>query len=227
MVIASRIRRGLVLAAVNGCLLVAAIVLSFLVRFEGEIGAREYASLVRSITLMVPVQLIVLFIADWYRRSVRGLSTHDLWRLVVAVTCGSLIAWLGTAAIETSPGTFMPAPGARSIEFADKREPATGIVLAQAVDEAGVGLQLVPTHDHARSIETSAPANIPRSIWVAEWFFAICLLGGLQVAIYEIHKYMQRRAAGSASRVLVVGTCPSSDAVVRALQSLQIGRAHV
>ena len=62
-------------------------------------------------------------------------------------------------------------------------------------------------------------ASIPRSIWVIDWFIAISLLGGLRGAACEISDFVRRRSLGTASRVLLVGTCPSSEAVVRAIQS--------
>ena len=62
-------------------------------------------------------------------------------------------------------------------------------------------------------------ASIPRSIWVIDWFIAISLLGGLRGAACEFSDFVRRRSLGTASRVLLVGTCPSSEAVVRAIQS--------
>ena len=62
-------------------------------------------------------------------------------------------------------------------------------------------------------------ASIPRSIWVIDWFIAISLLGGLRGAACEIGDFVRRRSLGTASRILLVGTCPSSEAVVRAIQS--------
>ena len=61
--------------------------------------------------------------------------------------------------------------------------------------------------------------SIPRSIWVIDWFIAISLLGGLRGAACEIGDFIRRRSLGTASRVLLVGTCPSSEAIVRAIQS--------
>ena len=62
-------------------------------------------------------------------------------------------------------------------------------------------------------------ASIPRSIWVIDWFIAISVLGGLRGAACELSDFVRRRSLGTASRVLLVGTCPSSEAVVRAIQS--------
>ena len=62
-------------------------------------------------------------------------------------------------------------------------------------------------------------ANIPRSIWVIDWFVAISILGGFRGAASEVDSFLRRRALGTAKRVLLVGTCPSSEAVVRAIQS--------
>jgi FlaA1/EpsC-like NDP-sugar epimerase len=225
--VASRLRRGFMLVVINAGVLVAAVGIAYLVRFEGVIGPREVESLARCLTLIVPVQLAMLFIADWYRRSIRGLSTLDLWRLVIAVSAGSLVAWMAVGVADSQPSGFHPAPGARPIEFAGRDAGLSGLVLAQA-------LEPIATEDGLPSVKNTNPGpatrrsvTVPRSIWIAEWFFAICLLAGLQAGIYEIHKYRQRRAVGAASRVLLVGTCPSSDAVVRALQSLPHARKHI
>ncbi|MFM8634354.1 MAG: polysaccharide biosynthesis protein [Planctomycetia bacterium] len=220
-----RLRRGLLLAAVNGCVLMAASVLAYLVRFEGVIGPRELPSLVRCLTLIVPLQMAMLFIADWYRRSVRGLSTHDLWRLVLAVTAGSGVAWLGASSVDLSPGLFLPVPGARPIEVAESAPPSP-VQMASHEDAPPAPQPLPPLADTLHNAK-AIPVTVPRSIWVAEWFFAICLLGGLQATVYEVHKHLQRRAMGNASRVLLVGTCPSSDAVVRAIQSLPHARKQI
>ena len=69
-------------------------------------------------------------------------------------------------------------------------------------------------------------ASIPRSIWVIDWFIAISLLGGLRGAACEIGDFIRRRSLGTASRVLLVGTCPSSEAVVRAIQSDTSQKEH-
>jgi FlaA1/EpsC-like NDP-sugar epimerase len=225
--VTSRLRRGFALVVINAGVLVAAVGIAYLVRFEGVIGPREVEGLARCLTLIVPMQLAMLFIADWYRRSIRGLSTLDLWRLVIAVSAGSLVAWMAVGVADSQPSGFHPAPGARPIDFAGRDAGPSGLVLAQA-------LEPIATEDGPPSMKninpgpaTRRPVTVPRSIWVAEWFFAICLLAGLQAGIYEIHKYKQRRAVGAASRVLLVGTCPSSDAVVRALQSLPHARKHI
>ena len=62
-------------------------------------------------------------------------------------------------------------------------------------------------------------ANIPRSIWIIDWFVAISILGGFRGAASEVDSFLRRRSLHAARRVLLVGTCPSSEAVVRALQS--------
>ena len=69
-------------------------------------------------------------------------------------------------------------------------------------------------------------ASIPRSIWVIDWFIAISLLGGLRGAACEIGDFIRRRSLGPASRILIVGTCPSSEAVVRAIQSDNSPKEH-
>ena len=69
-------------------------------------------------------------------------------------------------------------------------------------------------------------ASIPRSIWVIDWFIAISLLGGLRGAACEVGDFIRRRSLGPASRILIVGTCPSSEAVVRAIQSDNSQKEH-
>lgn len=155
---------------VSGCVLTLAVYLAYLVRFDWHLGPLESESLAQCLALMVPMQVVVLIYADFHRRSIRGLTLHDIWRLVRAVSGGSLAA-----------------------------------VLASVI----VGV------------------NLPRSIVVTDWFFAISMLGGLRALACEVYDLLDRRAAGRVTRVLLVGTCPSSEAIVRTINSTPSGRRVV
>lgn len=142
--------------------LVLAIMLSYIVRFEGLLEPENIASLSRCLGIVVPIQFFMLMAVAGTRSSIRGLTLRDLWQLVFGVTMGLVVA----------------APVA---------------ILSQAA--------------------------IPRSIWIIDWFVAISILGGFRGAASEVDSFLRRRALGTAKRVLLVGTCPSSEAVVRAIQS--------
>lgn len=142
--------------------LVLAIVLSYVVRFEGLLESENIASLTRGLGIVVPIQFFILMAIAGQRSSIRGLTLRDLWQLVFGVTLGLAVA----------------APVA---------------ILSQAA--------------------------IPRSIWVIDWFVAISILGGLRGAASEVDSFLRRRSLESARRVLLIGTCPSSEAIVRAIQS--------
>ena len=142
--------------------LVLAIVLSYVIRFEGLLDSENIASLTRCLGIVAPVQFFMLFAIAGTRSSIRGLTLRDLWQLVFGVTMGLAVA----------------APVA---------------ILWQA--------------------------NIPRSIWIIDWFVAISILGGFRGAASEVDSFLRRRSLDTAKRVLLVGTCPSSEAVVRTIQS--------
>ncbi len=142
--------------------LVLAIVLSYIVRFEGLLEPEHLASLSRCLGIVVPIQFFMLMAVAGTRSSIRGLTLRDLWQLVFGVTMGLAVA--------------------------------TPVALF-------------------------SQANIPRSIWIIDWFVAISILGGFRGAASEVDSFLRRRSLGTAKRVLLVGTCPSSEAVVRAIQS--------
>jgi len=71
----------------------------------------------------------------------------------------------------------------------------------------------------AAPVAILSQAAIPRSIWIIDWFIAISILGGFRGAASEVDSFLRRRSLHAGSRVLLVGTCPSSEAVVRAIQS--------
>ena len=142
--------------------LMLAVVLSYVIRFEGLLNAENTASLSRCLGIVVPIQFFILMAVAGQRSSIRGLTLRDLWQLVFGVTMGLAVA----------------AP-----------------------------------------VAMLAEANIPRSIWIIDWFIAISVLGGIRGAASEVDSFLRRRSLHAGSRVLLVGTCPSSEAVVRAIQS--------
>jgi FlaA1/EpsC-like NDP-sugar epimerase len=146
---------------INVATLAFAIVLSYLVRFEGVLTGQEWASLGRALGTVVPIQFALLFFVAGRRTSIRGVTLRDLWQLVFGVSAGLAVA----------------AP--------------VGMV-------AGLG--------------------IPRSIYIIDWFIAISLLGGLRGAACEAGNFLRQWSIQQATRVLLVGTCPSSEAVARSLR---------
>jgi FlaA1/EpsC-like NDP-sugar epimerase len=147
--------------AINVATLAFAIVLSFLVRFEGVLTGQEWASLGRALGTVVPIQFAMLFLVAGRRTSIRGVTLRDLWQLVFGVSAGLAVA-------------------------------------------APVGMV--------------AGLSIPRSIYIIDWFIAISLLGGLRGAACEAGNFLRRWSIQQATRVLLVGTCPSSEAVARSLR---------
>jgi len=158
-------------AAVNLGALAIAMLAAFLVRFDWRLDELELKSLHGSLGLVVPVQWGVLILADFHRRSIRGVTRDDLWRLVAAVTVGTLLA---------------------------------------AAFSAIVGMP------------------VPRSVAVIDWLAAISVLAGIRAAACEVHDMLQRRQQNDASRCLLVGTCLSSEAIVRTVNgSRESGRRIV
>jgi FlaA1/EpsC-like NDP-sugar epimerase len=147
--------------AINVATLAFAIVLSYLVRFEGVLTGQEWASLGRALGTVVPIQFAMLFLVAGRRTSIRGVTLRDLWQLVFGVSAGLAVA-------------------------------------------APVGMV--------------AGLSIPRSIYIIDWFIAISLLGGLRGAACEAGNFLRRWSIQQATRVLLVGTCPSSEAVARSLR---------
>ncbi len=147
--------------AINVATLAFAIVLSFLVRFEGVLTGQEWASLCRALGTVVPIQCAMLLVVAGRRTSIRGVTLRDLWQLVFGVSAGLAVA-------------------------------------------APVGMV--------------AGLSIPRSIYIIDWFIAISLLGGLRGAACEAGNFLRRWSIQQATRVLLVGTCPSSEAVARSLR---------
>ncbi len=145
-------------AGVNFAALSLGMVIAYLMRFDWELDGRVWETLHGAMGIVVPIQWAFLILADFHRRSIRGVSRDDLWRLVRAVTLGSL----------------------------------AGFVVCQF---AGVG--------------------VPRSVAVIDWLVSISILAGIRAAACEVHDILHRRQQSSASRCLLVGTCLSSEAIVR------------
>lgn len=147
--------------AINVATLAVAIVVSYVLRFEGSLTAHEWASLGRALGTVVPIQFAMLFLVAGRRTSIRGVTLRDLWQLVFGVTAGLAVA----------------AP-------------------------LGILVNL----------------GIPRSIYIIDWFIAISLLGGLRGLASEAGSFLRRWSIQQATRVLLAGTCPSSEAVARSLR---------
>jgi FlaA1/EpsC-like NDP-sugar epimerase len=140
----------------------AAVVTAYLVRFDWSLSTLERQNLGDSLLLLVPAQGLMLILADTHRRSIRGLSRDDLWRIVGAASYGTLLA-LVTARV-------------------------LGIV-------------------------------VPRSIWIAEWFFVISIIGGMRALACELRDRLVRWASPGTIRCLLVGTCTTSEAIVRTVNA--------
>jgi FlaA1/EpsC-like NDP-sugar epimerase len=147
--------------AINVTTLAGAIMVSYILRFEGMLTAQEWASLGRALGTVVPIQFAMLFLVAGRRTSLRGVTLRDLWQLVYGVTAGLAVA-------------------------------------------APLGIL--------------ANLGIPRSVYIIDWFIAISLLGGLRGAACEAGNFLRRWSIRQATRVLLVGTCPSSEAVARSLR---------
>lgn len=147
---------------VNFCTLSLAVVLAYLVRFDWNLGALERQSLWVCLGLVVPAQCGVMILADFHRRSIRGLTRNDLWRLVQAVSGGTLAAL---------------------------------------------------------ALSRLSGISVPKSIWITDWFFAISMLGGIRALACEMHDSLLRLYAGRTNRCLLVGTCQSSEAVLRTINA--------
>jgi len=154
--------RRIAAAAVTPMALMAAVVLSYLLRFEGLLDAKALESLRWALVILPPIQWgTVVFLAE-RGRSLRGLALRDLWRIVFGVLAGLFAA---------------------------------------------------------ACLATVAGLRVPRSIWFIDWFVATSLLGGLRGLGCELKDLLARRGGGAAPRVLLVGSGPSIDGVVRALAS--------
>ena len=147
--------------AINVATLAFAIVVAYVLRFEGSLTGQEWASLGRALGTVVPIQFAMLFLVAGRRTSIRGVTLRDLWQLVFGVTAGLAVA-------------------------------------------APLGIL--------------ANLGIPRSIYLLDWFIAISLLGGLRGAACEAGNFLRRWSIQQATRVLLVGTCPSSEAVARSIR---------
>ncbi|MFM8498018.1 MAG: polysaccharide biosynthesis protein, partial [Planctomycetia bacterium] len=147
-------------AAINLFSLALALLAAFLVRFDWSLDDVQVRCFQASLLVVVPVQWALLIVGDFHRRSIRGVGRDDLWRIVGAVTAGSLVA--------------------------------TVVCLIGSVP-------------------------LPRSVAIIDWLAAIAVLAGIRAAACEIHELLQRRSQSSASRCLLVGTCLSSEAVVRTI----------
>jgi FlaA1/EpsC-like NDP-sugar epimerase len=139
-----------------------AVVIAYLVRFDWSLSALERQNLDDCLLLLVSAQGLMLVVANLQRRSIRGLTRDDLWRIVAAASYGTLLA----------------------------------LVAARVLGIA-----------------------IPRSIWIAEWFFVISIVGGMRALACEFRERLGRWVATDTTRCLLVGTCPTSEAIVRTVNA--------
>jgi FlaA1/EpsC-like NDP-sugar epimerase len=159
------------MALLNLGAVAAATITAYLVRFEWSLTGLERRNLDDALLLLVPAQGLMLVLADIQRRSIRGLTRDDLWRIVAAATYGTLLA----------------------------------VVSARVLGLA-----------------------VPRSIWIAQWFFVISLVGGMRALACELRDRLVRWSATGTARCLLVGTCPTSEAIVRTVNGdLQAARRIV
>lgn len=160
------IRRAIV-TAVTPFALSAALVCSYLLRFEGVLERQSLDSLQWAMLVVPPLQWAIFVLLVERRRSVRGLTLRDLWWIVFGVLAGLFVA----ACVATVLGL-----------------------------------------------------RVPRSIWIIDWFVATAILGGLRGLGCELNDILARRVGPAAARVLLVGTGPSIDGVVRALANGALDR---
>jgi FlaA1/EpsC-like NDP-sugar epimerase len=153
---------GALMALLDLGAVAAAVVIAYLVRFDWSLSTLERRNLHDCLLLLVSAQGLMLVVANLHRRSIRGLTRDDLWRIVAAASYGTLLA----------------------------------LVTARVVGIA-----------------------IPRSIWIAEWFFVISIIGGMRALACEFRERLARWAAPGTTRCLLVGTCPTSEAVVRTVNA--------
>ena len=91
-------------AAVTPLCLMAAIVLSYALRFEGLLDDKALESLRWALVLVPPIQWAVLVVFAERSRSLRGLALRDLWRIVFGVLAGLAVA----ACVATVAGLRIP-----------------------------------------------------------------------------------------------------------------------
>ena len=156
--------------------------------------------------------------------SLRRVAWHlvTLSSLVLATTLSYIVRFEGLlepehiASLSRCLGIVVPIQFFMLMAVAGTRSSIRGLTLRdlwQLVFGVTMGLAI------AAPVAMFSEANIPRSIWIIDWFVAISILGGFRGAASEVDSFLRRRSLGTAKRVLLVGTCPSSEAIVRAIQS--------
>ena len=76
-------------------------------------------------------------------------------------------------------------------------------------------------------VAVNAGVFVPRSVWLVDWVFAIILLGGIRAVAREAIEQWHKHLATEKSRTLVVGTCPTSEAIVRTLRATSQSRCEI
>ena len=69
-----------------------AVVLAYVIRFEGVLNAENLNSLYSCLGILVPVQFFMLLAVAGGRSSIRGLTLRDLWQIVFGITMGLAVA---------------------------------------------------------------------------------------------------------------------------------------
>lgn len=119
------------------------------------------------------------------------------------------------ASLGRALGTVVPIQFVTLFLVAGRRTSIRGVTLRdlwQLVFGVSAGLAV------AAPLGMLANLGIPRSIYLIDWFIAISLLGGLRGAACEAGNLLRRWSIQQATRVLLVGTCPSSEAVARSIR---------
>ncbi|MEO1993106.1 MAG: hypothetical protein ABGW78_14300, partial [Pirellulales bacterium] len=151
----------------------------------------------------------------------------NILTLAVAIFVSYLVRFEGMlssqdwVSMSRALGMMVPIQFAMLFVIAGRRTSIRGVTLRdlwQLVFGVSAGLIV------AAPIGMIAELGIPRSIYLIDWFIAISLLGGLRGAASEAGSFLRRMSIQQAKRVLLVGTCPSSEAVARSLQAGAQGR---
>ncbi len=141
--------------------------------------------------------------------------------LVFAIALSYLVRFEGVlttqewASLGRALGTVVPIQCAMLFLVAGRRTSIRGVTLRdlwQLIFGVSVGLAV------AAPVGIMANLGIPRSVYIIDWFIAISLLGGLRGAACEAGDFLRRWSIRQATRVLLVGTCPSSEAVARSIR---------
>ncbi len=151
----------------------------------------------------------------------------NVFTLAVSIFVSYIVRFEGVlssqewASMSRALGMMVPIQFAMLFLVAGRRTSIRGVTLRdlwQLIFGVSAGLLV------AAPIGMIAELGIPRSIYLIDWFIAISLLGGLRGVVSELGSFLRRWSIQQATRVLLVGTCPSSEAVARSMQAGAQGR---